>query len=93
MPSFKVRNVVVVPEKEVTCTVENTGFRFNPVIHKTCLFTAFTMSGVCLLAAGCSAGTHCDDMVFQFDVQATVRRNKFIKFDVQTTVHRDKFIK
>ena len=70
--------MVVVPGKEVPCTVDNTGFRFSPVIHKTCLFIAFTMSGACLLAAEYSAGTHCGDIVFQFDVQATVHREKFI---------------
>jgi hypothetical protein len=43
----------------------NTGFRFSPVIHKSCLFTAFTISGACLLAAEYSAGTHCGDIVFQ----------------------------
>jgi hypothetical protein len=56
-----VRHVVVVPDKEVTCTIDNTGFRFGPVIHKTCLFTAFTISGACVLAAEYSAGTHCGD--------------------------------
>jgi hypothetical protein len=60
-----VRHVVVLPEKEMPCTIDNTGFRFSPVIHKTCLFTAFTMSGACLLAAEYSTGTNCGDIMFQ----------------------------
>jgi hypothetical protein len=87
-------HVIVVPQKEVSCTEQNTGFRFSPVIHKTFLFTAFTMSGACLLAAEYSAGIHTvATYCFNFyrvypivvyhiniDIRITVNHNIFYKF-------------